>query len=309
MTDRPILFSAPMVRALLAGTKTQTRRLLRMPEHLNSQRAYPDPGLGAGGYLKAPTKEFWGDDEVVERVYPFCEVGDRLWVRETWAPWRNHEGLSGIDYRATRACNDWNRGWKPSIYMPRWASRLTLTVTDVRVQRLQDITMGDVEREGVTAHKSGGAAMDAAALAYAFKTLWDALNGKRAGAAWADNPWIVAISFTVAHRNIDDTSTKPASIDTSAGHVDAAATSAPATRAEGDQRGCAVGTRSASEQPSEGAAAPDAPKAWASEGANAPDAPKAWASEGDNAPVARAEGERVRAELGFAETATEGAPE
>ncbi len=217
-----------MVRALIAGTKTQTRRLLRVPDRLDARRAWADPGLGAGGYLKAP--HIYDDgDAIVERVYPFCEIGDRLWVRESCSydrtdrDWRYAaDGTSVCSERGfhldTPTPDRWPRGAIPSIHMPRSASRLTLAVTDVRVQRLQDITEADAVAEGIShavpPFGDWSLISPLAGLAWTppdkppplmrFAYLWDSINGERAGAAWADNPWIVAVTFAVERRNVND---------------------------------------------------------------------------------------------------------
>ena len=184
--ERPILFSGPMVRALLAGTKTQTRRLVKG---------------------NAP----------VSTPCPYGSPDDRLWVRETFAysikdpdafesverphspnawdvvpregavgeEWVQHDGEGGQAWSAPR--------WLPGIFMPRWGSRITLEVTDVRVEQLQKISEEDAQAEGVAglvekrAYKAGNPWRDA------FAVLWDKINGKRA--PWAENPWVWAISF------------------------------------------------------------------------------------------------------------------
>ncbi len=172
MADRGIIFSAPMVRALVWGLKTQTRRLADSPLRLSEQ-------------------------------------GDRLWVRETWAKAPPY----GVRYPATDSVSEL-RKMHPSIHMPRWASRLTLLVTDVRVQRLQDISREDAIAEGLI-HKTGVIEPDWWMLprplhqgsflspVAAFSWLWNSLHtdpGKR----WEDNPEIVALTFEVRHGNIDE---------------------------------------------------------------------------------------------------------
>lgn len=226
-----------MVKALVAGRKTQTRRILNIPVQLDTSQAWADPGLGAGGYLKAPTKEFLADDEVIKRVYPRFEVGDRLWVRETWAVGKCADGLKpsylspgcwkhdngGCWYRADDAQPATPispRGnWRPSLFMPRWASRLTLTATDVRVQRLQEISEEDALAEGVKKVRDHcyvveGFGYDLSGLCHsspttAYAILWDGINQK-AGKRWDDNPWIVACTFRVELRNIDRVPVKSA---------------------------------------------------------------------------------------------------
>lgn len=215
MTDRPIIFSAPMVRALLDGRKTQTRRIVK-----------PQPAANArytGIHFASDEPDCWffnspsGPCKVREAYAP----GDRLWVRENWAKvpasaYRMSDGVvqtqSPTDaHMAAIYAAGWDRSipkWKPSIHMPRWASRLTLVVTDVRVQRVQEISEEDAEAEGVFRHvaehsldkvyrdERGGTA-----IRY-FSELWDNLNAKR-GYGWDANPWVVAVTFTVHQQNID----------------------------------------------------------------------------------------------------------
>ena len=230
MTDRPIIFSGPMVRALLEGRKTQTRRLLpkahpRCPHHnqIRMDVLTYDP--------QRPEAWYW--DGVHDRVgasYPIPYApGDRLYVREAHAlvPSSAYRMSPGVPYAVndedgSQACvfrEGWERskpgtGWRPSIHMPRWASRLTLTVTEVRVQRLQDISEEDAWAEGCKPgelndrggpfpaeqrHPKGGTiGWDCARDWYA--DLWDSLHGPD---AWGANPWVVAVTFTVDRRNID----------------------------------------------------------------------------------------------------------
>ncbi len=186
--ERPILFSSPMVRALLAGTKTQTRRLVK-------------PGvLDEGWPAVAPLAIASAADRC-----PYGAHGDRLWVRETF----NTIGGRHFYRAAAAKCNR----WKPAIHMPRAASRLDLDVTGVRVERLQDITEEDVIAEGVqlavteegrpliaalTPYQPGKPIRDWTIADYwrsEYACLWDAINGKRAGADWASNPWVWVVSF------------------------------------------------------------------------------------------------------------------
>lgn len=208
--DRPILFSAPMVRVLLAGTKTQTRRVLKLqPNMLNGGQPLNN---GRGSYS---IEGGW-------KRYPIAR-GDRLWVRESGHLLReahDHDPRIGEDlWRdagfqhsadgaivAARAydpplaewAGDCSRVNRPSIHMPRWASRLTLTVTDVRVQRLQEITLGDICAEGLARSIYDFKPVQTGFGAWA--DLWDRINGK---GSWQANPWIAAYTFTVEPRNID----------------------------------------------------------------------------------------------------------
>lgn len=214
MTDRPILFSAAMVRALLDGRKTQTRRLLKPKKHA------------------CLISEGWTDDYVLDPgnrewlgSYYRWRVGDRLWVRESFSkhvrlsdpyhlPPDYPDAAMGAHYWAdgNPEYGDWQRP-QPSIHMPRWASRLTLTVTDVRVERLQAISEADVIAEGIQkwplgyrialtgAPKHECLTFDVAADAY--RWLWNSING---AGGWEANPWIVAVSFRAAQHNIDQLS-------------------------------------------------------------------------------------------------------
>lgn len=175
MKERPILFSGEMVRAILDGRKTQTRRVVK-----------PPPPSNSGG-----TSEIFA----LAKQCPYGQPGDWLWVRETWAPAategydkRDDGGL--IWYRATdeRVCMG---PWRPSIFMPRQVSRIMLEITDVRVERLQDITEEDAKAEGVAAwHDTANGTV----YRPEFEMLWDSINGKR-GYGWDMNPWIWVIEF------------------------------------------------------------------------------------------------------------------
>lgn len=211
MADRPILFSAPMVRALLAGTKTQTRRVL-------TAACDEPPAYVEGGMIKAL------DPEDGPYRWPRTHaVGDRLWVREAWRSEAAYDDLSPsqmggeepIRYEADGAHQTWGfpamlkvGRLRPGMFMPRWASRLTQTVTDVRVERLQDISEADAIAEGVSPLPSGrfhcgfdeeGEITSRSAIT-AYGWVWNAINGED---AWSANPWVAAYTFTVHHHNID----------------------------------------------------------------------------------------------------------
>lgn len=194
MSDRPIIFSGPMVRALLEGRKTQTRRVLKPQPAPGSYRLsmYDPKGFAAFGHDASAFKE---------KVRLPYAPGDRLYVREAI----DKVSVPGsVDYRADyeAAFGDGRGlGWHPSIHMPRWASRLTLTVTEVRVQRLQDISEADAFAEGCV---RWGMDSPQGSVHYTvvedFKRLWNSLHGTE---AWDANPWVVALTFTVERRNID----------------------------------------------------------------------------------------------------------
>lgn len=222
--DRPIIFSAPMVRALLDGRKTQTRRVLKpQPEWLSGAWYWTSPRYNNGdGARYFHTVDVSGVMPAWLRALPYAP-GDRLWVREGFMPapmeavpaaprptrWNIAYAAGGQDEVLAPAgynpmLYNYER-WSPSIHMPRWASRLTLHVTAVRVQRLQDISDADARAEGLerigTAWGIDGIKGSVAAYERtAFRVIWNALHG---AGAWDANPWVAAITFTVERANID----------------------------------------------------------------------------------------------------------
>lgn len=206
MSEHPILFSGPMVRAILEGRKTQTRRVIK-----------PQP-LGQI-FLKYGT---WNNvNELEPWTCPYGGESDRLWVREThflfgtWIDdaagemgdynddprWRFiPEASKGVMFPTSppeKICTRKDEsGWfkRPSIHMPRWANRIELGVTEVRVRRLREISEEDAKAEGVEPHKDSAHVHYVAPFATAFKELWDGLNKDR-GFGWDMNPWIWAITF------------------------------------------------------------------------------------------------------------------
>ena len=242
MKERPILYSAPMVRAVLNDTKTQTRRVAKKVNFVSSGGAALD----------------FSDNNIKEVLCPYGQPGDRLWVRETWriGAWNEDAGQVAVDYMAsepaktpwitvpekpenmygfnggslfekywiqstddciesTLSSDDngryhWEPGQspcriRPSIFMPRWASRITLEITAVRVERLQDINEGDAFAEGVydgtacrcaqpldfvrSCGNCGGRLVDAVDL---YRSLWESINGPK---SWDLNPLVWVIEF------------------------------------------------------------------------------------------------------------------
>lgn len=208
MADRPIIFSAPMVQALLAGRKSQTRRVLPLAHPKFSHQNVLDPDM----MVDKQYVWFWdGVHDCVGASWPLPYApGDRLWVRENCATWGDHEAIyradDAVEYGLAVSDGKFGAKWKarPSIHMPRWASRLTLTVTDVRVQRLQDISEADAVAEGcdavlaLTIKRPNGAHPGNPRECYC--DLWNSLHGP---GAWDANPWVVALTFTVQCGNID----------------------------------------------------------------------------------------------------------
>ena len=257
MREHPIIFSAPMVRAILEGRKMQTRRVVRGGQPKGVGTFHVDTGFKGGRPTLVETTPHPAGREIhwLQRM-PYGQPGDRLWVRETWniafrddlAPdeqfgkskdecIRDNHGFGaacahGVVYAATNALEHPVFGkalWRPSIHMPRWASRITLEITDVRVQRVQDISEEDAIAEGCAARPFPGpwwqgyrdidgdlihqeavgefppdwmiephrmrdlSHLDVSARD-AFRNLWDSINEKR-GFGWNANPWVWALTF------------------------------------------------------------------------------------------------------------------
>lgn len=234
MKEHPILFSAPMVRAILEGRKTQTRRIIKgVPSYMHYGRDIMDwslSGIHQDEYLEnnqLQASDMWYldvqtdvDDHSRKLIHcPYGQPGDRLWVRETWRKgWTYGGDYPTAEYLADNAAHiGWEQRpvmavphkpypashggkWKPSIHMPRWASRILLEVVSVRVERLRDIEEADAQAEGCSAggwsplysnsDNAGGdeywSAVDD------FCNLWSFINGPE---SWADNPWVWVVEF------------------------------------------------------------------------------------------------------------------
>lgn len=213
--DIPILFSAPMVRALLAGTKTQTRRVLKVEPPPGAQRvirSFQDERL----QWAATDPHDMEQGQLVLGDAPRCPYGapgDRLWVRETWAyhlhaqtAKRDEDGpfvyaADGQQALQYRLCDRWH----PSIHMPRIASRITLEVTCVRVERLQEISTTDAWAEGIPGSPPPGVTVDRVDEwvrwsdgvmredpKTGYRDLWESING---AGSWDANPWVWVVEF------------------------------------------------------------------------------------------------------------------
>jgi hypothetical protein len=209
MADRPIIFSAPMVRALLEGRKTQTRRIIKLQPELNDAGLWVWPPSSAKiskrtwrGFCQTDEeglKSFFDAPGKAQEALP-AKVGDRMWVRESFDPASEPGDVYyRADYDAMYPGGSDLLGWRPSIFMPRCYSRMTLTVTEVRVQRLQEINEEDAIAEGwpgpVT--EVGFPIINPGGW---FQGIWWIIHGVE---SWEANPWVAAISFTVEQRNID----------------------------------------------------------------------------------------------------------
>jgi hypothetical protein len=184
--ERPILFSGPMVKAILDGRKTQTRRAVKLRDPTATYSCFDDEGWP----LSADEYGQWEKDRC-----PYGQPGDRLWVRECWGYFGGDEYLyqrepGSVGYRATHGSLQPIPGgkWKPSIHMPRWASRITLEITDVRVEQLRAITEEDAIAEGAQCEGFPAAMTNRGA----FCRKWSEIYGE---ASWMANPWVWAISF------------------------------------------------------------------------------------------------------------------
>lgn len=176
--EKPILFSTSMVQAILDGRKTQTRRVMKIRPPAEANR-FPNGGSARWGICKCAYR-----------------TDGKLWVKETWlhdSPHCDDHRCGNIDhiwYRASEKDPDMFPRWRPSIFMPRWASRIALHILDVRVQRLQDIDDADACREGVDLTNTSipGYAKER------FRRLWNSINEDR-GLGWDANPWVWVITF------------------------------------------------------------------------------------------------------------------
>lgn len=219
MAERPMLMSAPMVRAILAGTKTQTRRVVK-PQPLGDKprSAWFEPGVMG-----------WAPPEIPSQAWhrvrcPYGQPGDRLWVRETFMDLQGtgveHRDSAGNRQRYAYAADtrpgsygdecrkDYGLKWRPSIHMPRTASRILLEVTAVRVERLQDISESDAMAEGITTiwpdgpRDDGGpnhytvdvdhGHLNGSTAATVYRMLWEWINGE---GSWDANPWVWVVEF------------------------------------------------------------------------------------------------------------------
>ena len=203
MKEHPILFSAPMVRALLNGSKMQTRRVCK-----------PAQAASLSHVVDCPHGQWGDEDGDVLFKSPYGVLGDRLWVRETHAKIIGQSGgWIETDYFATYKHGDRlgdslgvKKRWTPSIHMPRAASRINLEVTGVRVERLQDISEADALAEGVEALDSAMGCFyknyltsngyehhfTCGSTVESYRTLWESING---AGGWAANPWVWVVEF------------------------------------------------------------------------------------------------------------------
>ena len=210
MKERPILFSTLMVQAILEGRKTMTRRIVKpQPDEDDNMvlGLYHPTLVDSYGDIFPGTEKFGLSNEHYSIPGPYGKPGDVLWIRETWRP-RTHSFPTGYayEYKAT-AKEDGvpvDEPWKPSIFMPRQASRITLEITNVRVERLQDISDEDAVKEGIEVIHMAEPTVPiykrydlkenkgTTNPFLSFQTLWKSINGKD---SWDANPWVWVIEF------------------------------------------------------------------------------------------------------------------
>lgn len=222
-----------MVKAILEGRKTQTRRVVKFKNtffqgvtgqaqaHHEFKSCYPAPGGGFVFWNTVVGKDFSDrgceENEVGYRC-PYGEAGDRLWVRETWrAEEVGPYGVDGIRFRAddafrkienTREASElWGDAhrpgdpWRPSIFMPRWASRITLEIVDTRAERLQDIIEDDARAEGIVWRRDNEGRVETRDTRPIFADLWDSINRSR-GFGWSVDPWVWIVEFKRAEQTV-----------------------------------------------------------------------------------------------------------
>lgn len=212
---KPIIFGGDMVRAILEGRKTQTRRAVipSPPEGWRPKVGLFHPTIARRGVERPGPEVFGASDEEFGVKCPYGQPGDRLWVRETWCQrsedgyvvynaegnldpsccWYAADGVhvrkcDGDGFAEYRKDGSEASPWRPSIHMPRWASRITLEITAISLDRLQDISEADARAEGAQCPGFPAAMTDAGA----FAKRWEMIHGK---GAWAVNPWVWVVEF------------------------------------------------------------------------------------------------------------------
>ena len=213
MKERPIIFNSEMVKAILDGRKTQTRRVMKSQPRPSESRLgdywFPCKKMETMVHVSEfnpATSRYPDSQDVFSECCPFGAIGDRLWVRETFALGLCTE--STLAYNATHKPEDLEDGWfekikwTPSIHMPRWASRINLEITNVRVERLNAISEEDALAEGCKAlegckwhtfeEAKCGTPMHNHTAKDAFSALWQSIYGEE---NWSSNPWVWVVEF------------------------------------------------------------------------------------------------------------------
>jgi hypothetical protein len=196
MKERPIIFRGEMVKAILEGRKTQTRRPIK-----------PQPVIAHDGKWDLYIRGIWvgaiaEKNNLILNICPYGQPGDRLWVKETWCPlercdWVGNKKEQNINYRAMATSysesmrKEMGYIWRSPIFIPRWASRISLEIVNVRPERLTDITVESAKAEGIT---PAGVEGDGRRWRGGFRDLWDSIYSKK-NLGWNINPWCWCITF------------------------------------------------------------------------------------------------------------------
>ena len=209
MGEKPILFSTPLIQAILDGRKTQTRRVVKPqpPKHLEWGGWQIGGGKDSGKATWDNRGDGWLSTETHKVATPYGNAGDELWVRETWQAQTPSGKWWHEIPKGERPLHNWAvidkatsdikpPKWIPSVHIPRKFSRIQLCVKNVRVERVQDISGDDVHKEGVTSHVHPTASYFERAQREVFEALWDSINEKR-GYSWQSNPWVWVVDFEV----------------------------------------------------------------------------------------------------------------
>ncbi len=205
MKSRPILFSTPMVQAILEGRKTQTRRVIKEIRQSKYHENRFDFSFKKCAAVNIEKEDICSNELPLISLLdqcPYGQPGDVLWVRETWALLSDHPYPTQYLYAATDKKTPGSK-WKPSIFMPREACRLFLKITNIRVERLQDISESDSSKEGIKMRVGGVTPYDSfyqipnnptqfQTAKQAFKSLWQSINGPE---SWDSNPFVWVIEF------------------------------------------------------------------------------------------------------------------
>ena len=195
--NKPIIFRTEMVRAILDGRKTQTRRAVKIKsgDSFNTYSIQP-------GYINGGHDNYYGfSSEEHDYKCPYGQPGATLWVRETFAldEWFYLPGHKEVLYKTDNIDSDYPVKWKPSIHMPKWACRIWLEIINIKVEKLQDIRMSDCEAEGAKDYLYGeypnsyNIKKAGSCLRHNFHRLWDSINEKKH--PWASNPWVWVVEF------------------------------------------------------------------------------------------------------------------
>lgn len=205
MKERPILFSGEMVKAIIDGRKTQTRRVVSRLAGFGPITEFQSSTTKGYDWQFRDKRGCWNDisHERLLECCPYGKPGDGLWVKETWwcdAPEPVPHDHPLMFYRANQTGTTKGMKWTSSRFMPRWASRISLLVKDVRVERLQDISESDCEAEGVERLCERFVTPGSVPISYTeipfrdyFELLWDSINAKKH--PWSENPWVWVVEF------------------------------------------------------------------------------------------------------------------